>query len=119
MDTPKKIEIDFSEIRNKKSSLNEEQLNEFLFSQTAALGGAVKILLGMMGMGDNFGIPVSIRGSSQEVNSFTRALKGERRYMDAVKKYGLDNPETYKSRFRLDKAIQGFEKTTGMKWMIG
>lgn len=99
--------------------MNEEQLNEFLFSQTAALGGAVKILLGMMGLGTNFGTPVSIRGSSNDVHSFMRALKGERRYMDAVKKYGLDNPETYKSKVHLDKAIQGFEKTTGIKWMIG
>lgn len=119
MDTPEKIEIDFNEIRNKKCSMNEEQLNEFLFSQTAALGGTVKILLGMMGLGTNFGMPVSIKGNSQDVNSFMRALKGERRYMDAVKKYGLDNPKTYKSKVHLDKAIQGFEKTTGIKWMIG
>jgi len=115
----KEIVIDFDEIRKKKSELNEEQLNEFLFSQTAAMGGAIKVLLGMMGFGSNFGIPVKIRGSQSEVSSFTRALKGERKYMDAVKKYGLDNPNTYKSKIHLDKAVQGFEKTTGMKWMIG
>ena len=115
----KEIVIDFDEIKKQKEGLNEEQLNEFLLSQTAALGGTVKVLLGMMGLGDNFGIPVKVRGNRREVGSFTRALKGERRYMDAGKKYGLDNPRTYKSKMRLDKAIEGFEKTTGMKWMIG
>ena len=115
----KEMTIDFDAIREKREQLDEEQLNEFLFSWSTALGGTVKVLLGMMGMGDNFGVPVKIKGSRKEVNSFTRALKGERRYMDAVKKYGLDNPNTYKSKIRLDKAIEGFERTTGMKWMIG
>ena len=113
------IVVDFTGFREGKEGLNEEQLNEFLLSKTAALGASVKILLSMMGFGKDFSIPVKIKGSSSEVNSFTRALKGERRYMDAVKKYGLDNPKTYKSKMRLDKAIQGFEKTTGIKWMIG
>tara|TARA_R110002020_G_scaffold217811_1_gene425611 strand:+ start:1714 stop:2073 length:360 start_codon:yes stop_codon:yes gene_type:complete len=113
------VVIDFNEMKQKMSELNEEQLNEFLFSQTAALGASVKILLGMMGFGQDFSIPIKVKGSSQDVNSFTRALKGERRYMDAVKKYGLDDPKTYKSKMKLDKAIQGFEKTTGIKWMIG
>jgi hypothetical protein len=112
------VTIDFHQIKQKKAELNEEQLNEFIFSQTAAMGGAVKVLLGMMGFGENFGIPVKIKGNRHEVNSFMRALKGERRYMDAVKRYGLDNPTTYKSKIRLNKAIEGFEKTTGMKWMI-
>lgn len=115
----KEVVIDFDEIRNGKKDLNEEQLNEFIFSQTAQMGGAIKILLGMMGFGNNFGVPVKIKGNQSEVRSFTRALNSERRYMDAVKKYGLDDPNTYKSKYRLDKAVQGFEKTTGLKWMIG
>ena len=113
------INIDFNEMRQKKGELNEEQLNEFLLSTTAALGASAKILLGMMGFGQDFSIPVKIKGSSRDVGSFTRALKGERRYMDAAKKYGLNDPKTYKSKARLDKAIAGFEKTTGIKWMIG
>mgnify|MGYP003627089797 CR=1 FL=1 len=114
----KEVVIDFAAINEQKKELNEEQLNEFLFSTTAALGGSIKVLLGMMGMGDNFGVPVKIKGNRQEVNSFMRALKGERRYMDSVKKFGLDDPYTYKNKFKLNKAIEGFERTTGMKWMI-
>jgi len=114
----KEVVVDFTEIRQTKTELNEEQLNEFLFSKTFAIGGAAKVLLGMMGFGDNFGVPVKIKGSRREVNSFTRALKGERRYMDSVKQFGLDDPYTYKSKIRLDKAVRGFERTTGLKWMI-
>jgi len=112
------VVIDFNEMKKKKSELTEEQLNEFLLSQTAALGGSIKVLLGMMGFGENFGVPVKISGGRQEVNSFMRALKGERRYMDAVKRHGLDDPYTYKSQAKLRQAISGFERTTGIKWMI-
>jgi len=118
MDDIKEIVIDFTEIRKKREQLDEQQLNEFLFSQTAAIGGTIKVLLGMMGFGNNFGVPVKIRGNQREVRSFTRTLASERRYMDAAKKYGLNDPYTYKSKGRLDKAIQGFEKLTGIKWMI-
>ena len=118
MDNINEVVIDFNEIRKKTSELKEEQLNEFLLSQTAAIGGSIKVLLGMMGFGENFGIPVNIKGNRREVNSFMRALKGERRHMDAAKRYGLDDPITYKSKSRLNKAISGFEKTTGIKWMI-
>jgi hypothetical protein len=115
----KDITYDFSEVRKRKENLNEEQLNEFLFSMTAALGGVVKSLLGMMGLGDSLGRSVNIKGSRQEVSTFTRALKAERRHMDALKKYGLDNPSTYRSKTHLAKAVKGFENTTGLKWPIG
>ena len=114
----KEIIVDFDELRQKKETLEEQQLNEFLGSWMTSLGAATEILLGMMGFGDNFGIPVKIKGSRSDVNSFTRALKSERRYMDAIKKYGLDNPNTYKSKIKLNKAAEGFEKTTGLKWIV-
>ena len=113
-----KVSFNFNEVHTQKENLTEEQLNEFLFSQTAALGGVVKTLLGMMGMGNNFGIPVGIKGSRQDVSSFTRALKGERRYMDAVKNFGLNNPATYRSKTFLNNAIGGFQNATGLKWPI-
>lgn len=114
----KKVSFNFNEVRTTRESLKEEQLNEFLFSQTAALGGVVKTLLGMMGMGSNFGVPVNIKGSSRDVSAFTRALKGERRYMDAVKNFGLNNPSTYRSKTFLNNAINGFQNATGLNWPV-
>ena len=36
--------------------------------------------------------------------------------MTSAKKFGLDDPRTYKSKTKLDKAIKDFEKTTGLVW---
>ena len=63
-------------------------------------------------------IPVSFKGSRSQLSSFERAFKGERKYMRAAKKYGLDNPSTYKYKGQLNRAIRNFESSTGMKWPI-
>ena len=63
-------------------------------------------------------VPVRFKGSRSQISSFERAFKGERKYLRAAKKYGLDNPRTYKSKYGLNRAIKNFESTTGMKWPI-
>jgi len=101
------IEIDLEEL--KKNELNESFL--------AMFGGAIKMLLDRM-----FAAPQSypsfykIKGSRSNVTSFARALGNEKKYLEAVSKYGLDNPQTFKSKSALDNAIKGFEKDTGLKW---
>jgi len=99
-----KIVIDFNELR--KQELNESFL--------AMFGGWVEHILGAMF--GNYSLPVNIRGSKREVESFASALGREKKYLDAAKRYGLDHPTTYKSRSRLDTAVKGFEKDTGLKW---
>ena len=42
----------------------------------------------------------------------------ERDYYKVYKKYGLDNPKTYRSKYRLKRAIHDFERKTGMKWPL-
>jgi hypothetical protein len=49
---------------------------------------------------------------------FTGALTAEKRYIDAIKKYGLDSPLTYKSRVKLQRQIKLFERETGIEWPI-
>ena len=34
----------------------------------------------------------------------------------AYNKYGLNNPATYRSRYRLDGAVKSFERDTGLIW---
>ena len=98
------IVIDFNEIR--KNELNESFLVMF--------GAWIKHILGAM-LGD-FNIPVSVRGSRGEVESFARAVGGEKKYVETAKRYGLDHPNTYKSQARLRTATKSFEKETGIKW---
>jgi len=98
------IVIDFNELREKR--LDESFL--------AMFGGWVEHLLKAMFGG--YKVPVNIRGSRAEVESFASALGGEKRYIDAAKRYGLDHPTTYKNKAKLETAIKGFEKDTGLVW---
>ena len=98
------IVIDFNELREKR--LDESFL--------AMFGGWVEHLLKAMFGG--YKVPVNIRGSRAEVESFANTLGGEKRYIDAAKRYGLDHPTTYKNKAKLETAIKGFEKDTGLVW---
>ena len=70
-------------------------------------------------MGTMFGgasIPVQVKGSQNQVRDFARVIGREKKYLSNYKKYGLDNPQTYKSKFSLDSAVKKFERSTGLKW---
>ena len=98
------IHIDLTEL--KKQELNESFLSMF--------GGWVEHILGAM-----FGVAypnIKVTGSRGDVQSFARALAGEKNYIEAVKRYGLDHPTTYKNKAKLDRSIKGFERDTGLKW---
>lgn len=98
------IHIDLTEL--KKQELNESFLSMF--------GGWVEHLLGAM-----FGVrvpDVKVTGSRRDVESFAKTLAGEKNYIEAVKRYGLDHPTTYKNKAKLATSIKGFERDTGLKW---
>ena len=63
-------------------------------------------------------IPVKVRGNRIEVERFVDTLVNEKRYMDYVKKYGLDDPMTYTQKSRLDIAIKRFEREAKINWPI-
>ena len=60
----------------------------------------------------------TLNGDKIQVMRFSNALVHEKKYMNAIKKYGLDSPMTYKSRHRLDVAIKRFEKEVGINWPL-
>jgi hypothetical protein len=77
-------------------------------------GEATKLLMkGLMG---NFSVPVKVKGTPSEISSFSGALSKEKKYLQAISKYGLNDPRTYKNKGKLDKAISQFQRTTGLKW---
>ena len=43
-------------------------------------------------------------------------IQNEAKYLKAMKRYGLDKPETLKTKAQLDRAIKSFERETGIKW---
>ena len=71
------------------------------------------ILKAMFG---DISIPVQIKGSNSDVSSFVRALGGEKNFISTLKRHGLNNPRTYRSKANLSKATSAFERKTGIKW---
>ena len=108
--------------------LTEQELEETVFDLGAARKGQLnenfhhvfaawlEYLLSIMYKGRR--IPVKVRGNKLEVTRFTDALVNEKRYMDYIKKYGLDNPMTYNQKAKLDVAIKRFEREAGIQWPI-
>ena len=94
--------------------LTEDQLEEMVFDLGAARKGQlnenilhvfaawIEYLLAKMYKGRR--IPGKVRGNRIEVQRFTDALVNEKRYMDYIKKYGLDDPMTYKQKTKLNIA---------------
>tara|TARA_R110000751_G_scaffold133849_1_gene236239 strand:+ start:752 stop:1081 length:330 start_codon:yes stop_codon:yes gene_type:complete len=80
----------------------------------ALMGFQIEAILKMM-FGGSF-IPTKIKGTRDQVSHFARALGNERRYLNAFEKHGLTDKRTLGNRHKLEKAISGFEKTTGIKW---
>lgn len=98
------IELDFEEL--KKNRLDESFLTMF--------GGIIKILMDGM-FGGRF-VPASMRGSRRDLTSFARTIGREKRYLDAAKNHGLDDPRTYQNKQKLDLAAKNFKATTGIEW---
>ena len=95
-------------------NLNPSETNMLNESWLAMMGGAIQtILTGMFG---GKTIPVRISGTRKQVDSFKSALGNEARYLKAMKRYGLDKPETLKTKAQLDRAIKNFERDTGISW---
>jgi hypothetical protein len=57
-----------------------------------------------------------VSGTDEDIASFVGALKAEHQYMDAYLKQGMDDENTREAKYRLNDAVQGFEKTTGLLW---
>tara|TARA_R110002020_G_scaffold82448_2_gene204096 strand:+ start:123 stop:452 length:330 start_codon:yes stop_codon:yes gene_type:complete len=108
------MKIDFeNEVLDLTALQEEQQLNENILNVFAAW---IQYLLSKMYKGRQ--IPVRVRGNRIEVSRFTDALVNEKRYMDYIKKYGLDDPMTYKQKATLDVAIRRFEKEAKINWPI-
>lgn len=94
------------------NNLGKQPLNEMVYNKFA--GQVQRMLLDLYFGG--FDVPLQIMGSTSQVDSFMRALRSEKRYMDSYIKNGLNDPKTMKSKFSLSKAVQKFEKETGLRW---
>jgi hypothetical protein len=92
----------------KSNQLNESWLEMF--------GSTIKLILQRMFGQDVFLPPISVTGDQYQVESFAKALAGERRYFDSYVRHGLNDPRTYRTKYELESAVYNFERDTGIKW---
>lgn len=79
-----------------------------------AMGARLRLILNALFTGEFF--PVKVRGSQSQIDSFVRALAGEKRYLSSMSQYGLDNPKTLRDKYKLKKSVKSFERDTGLVW---
>ena len=80
-----------------------------------AFGRIIKMLMGSV-FGSGAAIPVKVKGTPAEIKSFSQVMGREKRYAKTAAKYGLNDPRTYKDKFKLRKKVSAFERKTGLKW---
>ena len=105
---------DNNELQEVEINLNAAQEDSLDESFLRTFGWAIQKIMGHMFGGSS--IPVTVKGTQSQVRDFANVLGKEKSYLKNYKKFGLDNPQTYKSRYSLDSAVKKFERTTGIKW---
>jgi hypothetical protein len=103
----------------KLSKENEEIVIDFTAMNEVPLsmhqlGAQFQRLMNVLMTGTYY--PVKVKGNEMQIDRFTRALSAEKDYIIAYNKYGLNNPATYKTKYRLDGAVGKFQKDTGLVW---
>jgi len=94
--------------------LGAHRRGELTESVLSVMGANIKWMLSRMFQGAP--INATLRGNRQEIKSFANAISREKKYMDAYMRYGLDNPNTHRSRYALQSAVSKFERATKLKW---
>jgi len=100
------VVIDFSKARDQEGKLDEGWWLMF--------GGLLRWIMPSLYKGSL--LPLKVKGSEAEIKSFANVLSNEKRYLTSWKENGLDSPSTYKNKTLLDKAVEKFQRTTGLKW---
>lgn len=103
------ITIDLNEYKNLNEGMTRGQMIKF--------GAQIKQMLYYMfaNPGESFS-SFLVRGNGGDVKAFGAALAAEKRYMDSYLRNGLNDPQVLNNRYRLDSAVQRFERETGIKW---
>ena len=50
------------------------------------------------------------------IESFAKTLASEKRYFESYVKHGLNDPRTHENKYKLNIAVDKFERDTGIKW---
>ena len=109
-DKLEEIIIDLEEIKSKRlDEFSMLRLYGFWFEK------ALRVAMGEPLVGPP-GPPIKFRGTKSDIGLLAKTLGKERRYLESAEEAGLTSPETYKNKNILQRAVETFEKKTGIRW---
>ena len=88
-------------------TMGKKQLDE---SFLRMFGSAIELILKRM-----FGLN-NLNGTRSNVRKFVNTLSRESSHLKALKKYGLNDPSTFRTRSALERSVRDFESATGITW---
>lgn len=106
--TEKEIVLDLEALKKNEDILSESFLRMY--------GAQIEHILKQMFDIPIFGPNAYVKGKPKDIRALAKALGSEKKYIKSAKKFGLDDPKTYKTKSSLSKAVKGFEKMTGLRW---
>ena len=92
-------------------TMGKKQLDE---SFLRMFGSAIELILKRMFGLNNLNFKV--KGTRSNVRKFVNTLSRESSHLKALKKYGLNDPSTFRTRSALERAVRDFESATGITW---
>ena len=105
------MENELTKVEINLNATNEEKLDE---SWLRMFGFGIESIMKSMFGGSS--MPVTVKGTKNQVNSFAKTLGKEKNYLQMYNRYGLDDPRTYRSKYALQGAVKKFERATGLTW---
>jgi len=103
-----------NELQEYEINLNAVSSGEMNESYLRMFGWAIKSIMNSMFGGSS--VPITVKGTQSQVRDFAKVLGKEKKYLDNYRKFGLDNPQTYRSRYGLESSVKKFERSTGLQW---
>jgi hypothetical protein len=100
------VVIDFTKARDEDGTLNE--------SWWLTFGAILRWVMPSLFKGGT--LPLNLTGSPADIKNFANTLGREKNYLQSWRDHGLDSPQTYANKSKLDGAIAQFERTTGLRW---
>ena len=108
--------IDDKELQPIEIDLDVASRGEITESFLGMFGASLKLIMQRMFGGGSRTAPVTIKGTKQQIADFAKTLGSEKKYIKTAAKFGLDDPRTYKDKFKLKQMIRKFESSTKLKW---
>jgi len=94
-------------------SIGRDQINEsFLRMFGASIELIIKRMFGLNNLDFKF------RGPRDSLDKLGDTIAKEREYIKSFSRLGLNNPSVINDKWKLQQAINAFEKETGIKWPL-